>query len=1394
MRIYFLILIFSLLSFFSFSQASVEVIRDINPGSDSSLAEFLGSPDPNYTEHNGFVYFSARDSDFNRFIFRTDGTTSGTKVLNGSQGYYQIKKLGSELLISGGNTLKKSNGELNNFTEVKNNIQAYLYASFWVVESNTLYFSGYNSDLGSELWKTDGTSNGTVLVKDISFGTSSSNPKSFVAFNSIVYFVANNNELWRSDGTESGTYILSDGNTFSSIDNLKISNGHIYFQGTTTLNGTELWRSNGVANGIEIVKDINVGAASSFFYGFEEFEDKLYFLVLSPNGKGLWQTDGTESGTYEIKRFDSIVGLTTLNNRLFFFADDGINGVEPWSSDGTVSGTNLVKDLNPGIDLPNQVPFGFLISGQFYFKIKNNVTGNQQLWKTDGTETGTILIFNSPSIIYHSFFSLNGGLIFAATTPDFGAELHKLIELPQPSSPPSLLNFNTVALDSISASFSATQGNASGYLVIRRLGASPTGVPVAGVTYSVGNSIGNGTVIAVGSTLAFTNTNLLAGTTYHYDVYAYNGSGSAIRYSALPLEGSQQTTQLVAPSNLAFGTSSFTTTTASFTAASSSPDGYIVLRKASSSPTSTPINGTAYTSSSVLGDAVIVTVGSDLTFSDANLMNGITYYYDVYSYHGSGSSIQYSALPLEGSQTTLSLVAPSSLVFGTSTFTTNTASFTAASNSPDGYLVLRKAGSSPTSTLVNGTTYTASLTLGDAFIVSFGSELSFSDVNLIIGVEYYYDIYSYYGSGASIQYSLSALEGSSQTLALLAPNNWQDGTITSTSISASFSSSPGEPSGYLVLRTEGAPSTGVPLQNTSYTLGQNLGDGIVVSVGPQVSFVDQGLKVGTDYYYTVYAYHQVDASIYYSTNNLTANISTLADTTPPVFGANQSTTISTAGVNVTFSTDILDEESGVISALVKYRKVPGQSAYENLPLVKEGNSWLVSISNTLAQQSIEYFFEATNGASLVSTSETHEIAIGSIGVFASPTPGFASTAYRILSFPYQFSTPTMDAIFKDDLGERSNTTWEVYHYSNKNIAKAQSAAIGKGYWFISSKPITQVDLPEGTTLPVSQENPYTLSLNAGWNQIGNPYVFDVAWSDVQAVNSSNLTLRTYEGSFANGSVLKKFSGGFVFTTAPTTLVIPPIQNGQGARIKEQALLEQAIDQDEWEVRFSLTNGLEEYTLGGLGMRRDAIEQYDAFDDVCPPAFEEGLELSFDKSMLGSALTKDIVGSSEANVWNFTVQSSEEESTMRWDNSYFGGGQKALFLQDQTTQQWVDMAAVASYTWQGRGSRQFTVRYADRTELEESLTDDLFLQSIYPNPIAEDFTLSMVTPKQYDGSVSEVSLIDAMGRTLTTFPLELIKGLHQYPASLQTNELSKGTYLLQIKVANQVVTQRVITLN
>ena len=204
------------------------------------------------------------------------------------------------------------------------------------------------------------------MVKDIRSGSSSSSPYSLTAVGNILYFAANNEtngrELWKSDGTANGTVMVKDINSGSSgsidVDRFEgpimtAVGNTLYFSATDGPNGFELWKSDGTANGTMMVKDIYNGYSNSYPDQLTAVGNTLYFQATGDfaNGSELWKSDGTASGTVMVKNIgvgawdSNLESLTAVGNTLYFRAWDRPNGEELWKSDGTAAGTVLVKDI-----------------------------------------------------------------------------------------------------------------------------------------------------------------------------------------------------------------------------------------------------------------------------------------------------------------------------------------------------------------------------------------------------------------------------------------------------------------------------------------------------------------------------------------------------------------------------------------------------------------------------------------------------------------------------------------------------------------------------------------------------------------------------------------------------------------------------------------------------------------------------------------------------------------------------------------------------------------------------------------------------------------------------------------------------------------------------------------
>ena len=97
---------------------------------------------------------------------------------------------------------------------------------------NIVYFLYNDGSIGAELWRSDGTEDGTYLVKDIAPGWESSNPKQMAPIGDRLFFTADDDEtgdeVWISDGTESGTVLVANVNqnpySSSPVEYVKLGN------------------------------------------------------------------------------------------------------------------------------------------------------------------------------------------------------------------------------------------------------------------------------------------------------------------------------------------------------------------------------------------------------------------------------------------------------------------------------------------------------------------------------------------------------------------------------------------------------------------------------------------------------------------------------------------------------------------------------------------------------------------------------------------------------------------------------------------------------------------------------------------------------------------------------------------------------------------------------------------------------------------------------------------------------------------------------------------------------------------------------------------------------------------------------------------------------------------
>lgn len=397
------------------------LVKDIFPPSD--LPSWFAPAPGSLVEFRGRLYFAANFDDGRRELWRSDGTPVGTvpvktfpplPVPDFFTGVMELTPLGSKL--------------------------------FFVVT---------DEEYGRELWVSDGTTGGTHLVKDIAPGPADASPSDLTVVGDTLLFFRYipeapprpaHTELWRSDGTAEGTVRVRDLGPESSLFTMRALVGDtLFFVLSDRDHGAELWKTDGTKAGTGLVEDIRPGTDSSYPFQLTAVGPYLFFTVAAAtNGSELWRSDGTPRGTVRVETLDpDRVGynpqlLGPIGSNLYLTLSDPFDRrlrlyrlrVDAM---GEVS-RRLVSILpNPYADQPDADPFitTFTVAGRkLFFAMAISTSGpaprDVQLWVTDGTNFGTRLLHRPLSLsdeFGSTLYTVDDRILFSGNDSTNGLEL-----------------------------------------------------------------------------------------------------------------------------------------------------------------------------------------------------------------------------------------------------------------------------------------------------------------------------------------------------------------------------------------------------------------------------------------------------------------------------------------------------------------------------------------------------------------------------------------------------------------------------------------------------------------------------------------------------------------------------------------------------------------------------------------------------------------------------------------------------------------------------------------------------------------------------------------------------------------------------------------------------------
>ena len=392
-----------------YAQHKQPVIVDVFPGAS-------GSQPTQLTNINGKLFLSAVDG----IIFGVSGT--GREPHVGTNGVISLLKDVYQPTISGTSSTPENftfyNG-LCYFTARENGSLnpsiAALYSStgnigdvttvfipsttvetatrFLTKSGDFLYFSAQSSTNNSELWRSDGTTAGTIQTPEIN-PTVSANPANLATIDiggtDYLFFTADTSPssiLSEYVNTKNREIFVRPSNALPSVPSTKIE-----------LN---------VSPTVSSMPSPNL-TNSGTQQIFTPYNGSMYFIANDGTGFTLWKSDATLAGTTKIilpvgSVIDPTITPKVANNLLFFAATNGVAGRELWKWDATTTTASMVKDINVGTGNSisnttfggtNKTPNVFVeANNKIYFAATNGSTG-VELYESNGTSAGTNIVLD----------------------------------------------------------------------------------------------------------------------------------------------------------------------------------------------------------------------------------------------------------------------------------------------------------------------------------------------------------------------------------------------------------------------------------------------------------------------------------------------------------------------------------------------------------------------------------------------------------------------------------------------------------------------------------------------------------------------------------------------------------------------------------------------------------------------------------------------------------------------------------------------------------------------------------------------------------------------------------------------------------------------------------------
>jgi hypothetical protein len=582
----------------------------------------------------------------------------------------------------------------------------------------------------------------------------------------------------------------------------------------------------------------------------------------------------------------------------------------------------------------------------------------------------------------------------------------------------------------------------------------------------------------------------------------------------------------------------------------------------------------------------------------------------------------------------------------------------------------------------------------------------------------------------------------------------------------------------------------------------------VNEAGTEITVTTPPLSAGT-YALTVSVGGQTTAS----SQLLTVVETPVVDQTPPVVALTVPARLRSDETALSVSSAVTDESAlqEVTLEFLPIRQNPRSSAWRRISPVREDNTdtYLARLTGTdLDELGVQIRVVATDVWGNTDTSAVRYTYREYTAARPLPIEGLAPAGevpsandYQLLALPLQNQSATQ---LLGPLGAYDTRRWRFWRlrdnsgdapYEELNRGWSGDLVTGQGYMLIYTEATAFRAV--GSVVEANHEAPYTITLQPGYNLIGNPYPFALDWEAVLAYNQrdpASLRLKTFDQGFREARSLPAFEGGLVINPKegqPITLALPVgVAAPPSGRVEALA---SKSDAAHWNIPFTFSSA-DLRTWGSVGMHPAAQPGYDRHDDFPPPRLTDFLEAGTrHPEFFLSAFSHDVVPPAAQHHWEWEVATGQgnRDVTLRWDPADVGSLTKPLTLLDPARAQPIDMRTRDHHTFRvdAAGRYAFAVVYGavDAVEFPDGTVR---VGEPYPNPATDRLHLPVWLP---NASGVTLEVFDRTGRRVGAQTYDQLSPGYQTLVWHRDGALPTGLYLYRWRFDNggQMFNQRVL---